>query len=146
MRAAIPLLAALALVACGDEPADKPATATSPQITAPAGPATPWPADAPPFAPAYPAAIVTAASAGNGSGGSAIVTFHTPDSPATVVAFYQAQAAKARLARISALATKQSTLFSAGDPATGRALTIQAAGRGDHTAAALTYAAGRPAA
>ena len=47
--------------------------------------------------------------------------------------------------RIAALSTKQSSLFSAGDPATGRALTIQAAARDGYTAAALTFSRARTA-
>lgn len=106
--------------------------------------AEPWPADVPIFAPAYPGAVVTTVgeNTGNGTTGSSI-TFNTPDSPTAVVAFYQAQAAKAGLARIAALSTDQSSLFSAGDPTTGRALTIQAAARKGHTAAALTIAKAR---
>ncbi|GGE16389.1 hypothetical protein GCM10011529_23490 [Polymorphobacter glacialis] len=147
MRAALPLLAALVLSACGDqaEPApvpDKNAEAIARIAAAPGG-TTRWPPDAPAFIPQYPGGAVTAASGGNGVVGDTIVTFNTPDSPDAVVAFYQAQATKAGLARISALSTRQSTLFSAGDPATGRGMTIQAATRGDHTAAALSFARGR---
>ena len=104
----------------------------------------PWPTDTPSFAPAYPGAAVTTvgANTGNGSTGS-IITFNTPDSPTAVIAFYQAQAKNAGLARIAALSTDQSRLYSAGDPATGRALTIQAAAHKGHTAAALTFARAR---
>lgn len=162
MRAFIPLL--LALAACG---ADVKTTTirnadgnTVTVVAAPAGtvasvvaPAAttsePWPADAPVFAPEYPGATVTtvAANLANGSTGS-IITFNTPDSPTAVVAFYQAAAQKAAIPRVAALSTDQSSLFSAGDPATGRALTIQAAARpdadgGTHTAAALTISNAR---
>lgn len=163
MRAFIPLL--LAVSACGADVktttirnADgetvtvvDSAAGSATRVTAPtaATSSEPWPADAPAFAPAYPGATVTtvAANLANGSTGS-IITFDTPDSPTAVVAFYQAAAQKAAIPRVAALSTDQSSLFSAGDPATGRALTIQAAARpdadgGTHTAAALTIANAR---
>ncbi len=162
MNRFFPLFALLVLSACGSDVKtttvrnsagetvtivkDPGSAVVSATVTSSARPTTgePWPTDTPGFAPAYPGALVTTvgANTGNGSTGS-IITFNTPDSPTAVVAFYQAQAKKAGLARIAALSTEQSTLFSAGDPGSGRALTIQAAAKGDHTAAALTFSRAR---
>ncbi len=100
-----------------------------------------WPADAPAYAAAFPGARVTTVveTMANGTKGR-IVTFDTVAAPADLVQFYQARSEKSGLARIAALANAQSSLFSAGDPRDGRAITIQAAAKDDHTAAALTYA------
>lgn len=165
MRPSIAPLAALALCACGGDVTtstiqktngdavttvtgadDSGLSATVVTRNDAATSAEPWPGDAPGFAPAYPGGAVTtvAENTGNGTTGS-IVTFRTADSPLAVVAFYQAQSAKAGIPRIAALSTKQSSLFSAGDPATGRALTIQAAARDGYTAAALTFSRARTA-
>lgn len=147
MRAALPCLAALALAACGPQATAVQQPREAGVTASPATAAEPWPADAPAFAAAYPGARVTTVTdtLANGSSGY-MVTFDTTDSPTAVVAFYQSRAATAGLPRIAALSTEQSSLFSAGDPATGRALTIQAAVRpadNARTAAALTFALAR---
>lgn len=101
-----------------------------------------WPASAPAEAPAYPGARVTAVinSGGTGSSnGGGVITFETADTPAAVIDFYKAAAAKAGLKEETSMTTGETQMITAsgGD---GHGLMVAASKVDGKTGATLTFA------
>jgi hypothetical protein len=100
-----------------------------------------WPADAPPYATAYPGAKLTTAMASdaNGTTGSVLV-FETGDSPAKVIDHYKALATKAGLNEAASISSGAAMMFGASDNATGREFMVQATPADGKTQGSITYA------
>jgi hypothetical protein len=100
-----------------------------------------WPADAPPYATAYPGATLTTAmsSDANGNTGSVLV-FETTDTPAKVVEHYKALATKAGLGDATSITSGAAMMFGAKDEATGREFMVQATPADGKTQGSITYA------
>jgi hypothetical protein len=99
-----------------------------------------WPADAPPYATAYPGATLTSSmsSDADGSAGSVLI-FETTDAPAKVIAHYKALATKAGLTEAGSITSGANMMFGAGDDASGREFMVQASPTEGKTQGSITY-------
>ncbi|MBX9797306.1 hypothetical protein [Sphingomonas sp.] len=104
-----------------------------------AGPGSKWPADAAPYAPAYPGGEVTGSMGGTAADGTgSIVTFTTADSPDKVVEFYKARAQAAGLNEVSTMDINGAKMFSASDKGGGRSIAVQTSVNTGKTTAVVT--------
>lgn len=105
-----------------------------------------WPADAPPYAAAYPGAKpTTVMNSDSGGTRGSIVTFEAADAAAKVVDHYKALASKAGLGETSTMTSGETSIFTAADKATGREFFVQATTADGKTQGSVTFATKTPA-
>ncbi len=99
-----------------------------------------WPADAAPYATAFPGAKVTAVMASNAGekGSASVVTFESGDAPDKVIAYYKALAAKAGLKENMTMNSGGSSMFTATDGTKGNAFIVQASTSDGKTVGSVT--------
>ncbi len=105
------------------------------------GEGTAWPADAPPYAIAYPGAKVTAVISSNGGTGStgSVVTFESSDAPERIIGFYKGLSAKAGLKEGMTMNSGGTSMFASGkEGGGGNGFVVQASAEGGKTTASVT--------
>jgi hypothetical protein len=108
------------------------------------GEGTPWPKEAPDYAPPYPGGQVTMTMGGNTDEGSSMsLGFTTKDAPDKVIAFYVAKAKAAGLGNPSTMSAGGQRMVTFSDKATGRSLLVSTNVEGGETTASLIYGTSR---
>lgn len=98
-----------------------------------------WPADAAPYATAYPGATVPAVISSNAGqkGSASVVTFESGDAPDKVIAYYKALAAKAGLKEGMSMTSGDTSMFTA-NGASGGGFAVQASTSDGKTVGSVT--------